>query len=198
MKFVVDFDDYSEGQSRLDLLYRLKAERPGFKVTLFAPPLKSSLRFLEETNKLEWVQLAIHGWEHQGPECLDWTPSMSKQYISTALGWNVFVKGFKAPHWAISQPVYDACRAMNVWVADNVDRASSNIPIPVGQPIYLTDGEEIMPRVSKHGYSRIHGHISWVKGIDNDIALIYQHILELTDESSEFSFIDDIIKEHYK
>lgn len=192
---VVDADDFSEDYSKLDVLFALRAKRPNFKITLFTPPMRSTPEFLRITSELPWIELAIHGWAHNGQECLEWNKSEARHYLVTALGWGVFVNGFKAPHWSMSQPVYDACKELGVWVADNPDRSSSGgLPIPEDQQIYMTAGAEILHGVSENGYTRIHGHISWAPAIDNDITRLYHRILDQSANGEEFAFISEVVE----
>ena len=201
MNTIVDFDDFSENYNSLDYLYQLKAKRPNFKVTLFVPPMKSSLPFLREVSSIKWIEMAIHGWEHTPIECTTWSRTEADQYIRTALDWGVFVKGFKAPQWAITKDVYDVCRENDIWVADNSHRGSAECKeIPRENKIYLTNGDDIVPGTKCNGsneYNRIHGHISWWPGLDNDIRLLFHYIIDVTQEDTNFFFISEIIKKFY-
>jgi len=198
MRIILDFDDFSEVRSELHYLYRLRARFPKFKVTLFAPPMKSSAQFLHVVSLLDWVQLAVHGWEHNGKECLEWTRKETIGYLRSAQRLGVFVKGFKAPHWSITPAVYDACRDEGYWVADNSERQATAPTIPQDVKIYYSNGGRLSHGALIKGtdYERQHGHISWVAGVNNDIKLMMNDLLMLPADT-EFVFIDDVIKEQY-
>ena len=112
---VVDFDDFHEANHRLDLLHRLKQERPDFRCTLFAIPGLGSDEFWASVP--DWCELAVHGWLHPSPhECQDWTADRMRSLIAEKPA--QFVDGFKAPGWQISDGCYEALLEAGWWLAD--------------------------------------------------------------------------------
>lgn len=199
-RIVLDFDDPSEVRFELDYLFRLKAHFPKFKVTLFSPPAMSSSPYLAEIKKLDWIELAVHGWEHKGAECLEWSKQEALNYLRAAKRSGFFVGGFKAPHWSISGPVYEACREEGFWVADNWGRDSSPVKeVPKDNKVYFENGPFIGHDIKydESVYKREHGHISFVPAVNNDIKLMMMDLQNSYPPESEFIFISELIKELY-
>ena len=79
--------------SRCELLLELKLQFPELKVTLFAIPGLSSLTFLSELAKENWIELAVHGWTHQpNTECEGWSELFAHQVLVKVESWGVFQK----------------------------------------------------------------------------------------------------------
>lgn len=154
MNVVMDFDDFCDEYSELDSLSELKkANGPGFKVTLFTIPDKCSLKFLQTVkSKYPWIQMAIHGWNHQGEgECLNWSRETAREFLQKALNMGYFVPGFKAPNWLANKEVYLACQDLGIWVAE----MKSHIDLlPNGLQSYILE----LPK--SEGIIQAHGHVS--------------------------------------
>lgn len=121
MKISLSLDDFSVVQNRLDLLLKLKDKFPNFKVSMFTIPIDKQMDYgpyliredsLKEIRKcLDWIQIIPHGLHHNGREAKHWTkdqfkneivPQIAEAFNKDALP---FVRGFKAPHYAISEGV---------------------------------------------------------------------------------------------
>ena len=105
---VVDFDDFSEKNHKLDLLKKLKQEIPNLKVTLFTVPADSSKEFCQKIAQWDWVELALHGEKHNHLECSIWTKEKTLEVLNKYEQWNCFQKIFKPPYWAGSKGLYEA------------------------------------------------------------------------------------------
>ena len=54
----------------------------------------------------DWIELAVHGWWHPHPrEAENWTREQTKFVFSYCN--DLFVHGFKAPGWQISDATYE-------------------------------------------------------------------------------------------
>ena len=117
--WVVDFDDFSESNHRLDLLWLLWKQHPGFKATLFAPVELVSPQFGRHIrNAYPWLDLVPHGRLHYtAHECEDWTYGEAEEYIDE-IDTELWTRGFKAPGWLISDGMYAALDEQGWWVAD--------------------------------------------------------------------------------
>lgn len=157
-KIVMDFDDFCDQYSELDLLEKLRVKNgKGFKVTLFTIPGKSTEKFLQEIKmRYSWIELAVHGWSHDGiGECQLWSKKEALTKLRRALDLGVFVPGFKAPHWLGSKGTYEACQELGLWAAINV---SNIVPIPTGLKTYVYGQPHVEDLI------QVHGHISRTTG----------------------------------
>lgn len=178
---IVDFDDFHEGDHRLDLLHTLREANPLFRCTLFAIPALGSDEFWESVP--DWCELAVHGWEHPDPyECEDWDV-----YEALILMGKVplrFVNGFKAPGWQISDGTYQALIEAGWWVADhwdNDDRRPDGI---------LT--HRITPAAGAgNDPDHWHGHIGNVCG--NGIAETFPEVLRRVREATSFEWVSECV-----
>jgi hypothetical protein len=148
---VLDLDDFSLVNHRLDLLDRLKEMKPGLKVTLFSVPAPDGVRMEDNLQFLRWVkdtrpwvELAVHGWCHAYLECQRWTKEDALKVLELCEN-EPFVKGFKCPYWAVSEGVYLGCMERSWWLADH---EKNNGTRPARLPVYLLDRR-----------SRVHGHV---------------------------------------
>jgi hypothetical protein len=114
---VVDFDDFCDKHWCVNSLRRLKDRYPNFKVTLFTIPNKVSMKFLRVIRGWGWIELAVHGFNHN-PN--DEMMNLSKDQIIDKLrriDFNIYEKGFKAPGWYIHEGVVEACNELGLWIA---------------------------------------------------------------------------------
>lgn len=161
---VLDFDDLTDTNDRLDVLLRMKERDPGFKVTLFAIPARCSAATLAKYDAhKDWIQLGIHGWRHSRHECLAWTSEETVEKVEMARGVYPFAPVFKAPCWETCDELYEGLRQSGVAIADHI----RNIEIlPLGMPSYIYN-----LRLRADAYTRMHGHIqptAWDKGLEGD------------------------------
>ena len=120
MLIVVDADDFFEECNGLDLLFRMKAKIPEFKITLFTILGLCSPNFLDLLRPLDWIQLAFHTRTHKPiPEMTkDEFENEIKEWDSLSLLYSNMVKGFKAPGWQMTTWAYEILKERNFWVAD--------------------------------------------------------------------------------
>lgn len=129
---IFTLDDFKEDNHRLDLLQAIKEQSPGMKVTLFTEPAHCSYEWLKGIKeKYDWVEFAIHGWEHDvyreqykrlyPNECEDWTYERTIKCLDDVEKKfpGIFVKGFKAPGWQINDEVYRALEDRGYWVMNH-------------------------------------------------------------------------------
>lgn len=195
---IFDLDDFAEQPERncmKELLF-LKEKFPDFKVTLFAIPFyddkNQSTYFNGIKDKYgEWIQLAVHGWNHSSNFEFKETDYMQAQFlIDDAYKMGCFVKGFKAPGWQISRSTYFALRKLGFWVADHKVSAYTEpgVPNKLRRPRGLKVYEIDHPWM-------IHGH-TW-----NCVGNGIQELIERWekegypfDQRSKFHFIDDYLR----
>lgn len=124
---VFDLDDHCDqhGEETLSDLDKLKKVYPALKVTLFTIPAKTSLSLLQETAKMDWIEIAVHGINHVPNEELR---EVSGEVLS---GWfkdfqyihgekSPYIKGFRPPGWFIKEEHVEACNKLGLWVALHV------------------------------------------------------------------------------
>jgi hypothetical protein len=175
---VCDFDDWSYDHDCREKLEELKRINPSFKVTLFTVPGKTTIEMLLWASSRDWVELAIHGWEHESNyECGKWSEDECKIIIDIAL-MHRFVKLFKAPGWQISDGCYQACLKNDIIVAD---QPYNQVRRPKGLKVYEV------------GSSSYHGH-TWDCGCGNGIYEDWDNIVKKVKNETEFKFITEFFK----
>jgi hypothetical protein len=175
---VIDFDDFCEDEHRLDLLEALKRVNRKFRCTVFAIPAKGSEEFWRSTP--DWIELAVHGWYHPSPhEAENWTYEQATFVFDHCS--DLFVHGFKAPGWQISDKTYQAAMDRGWWIADHWDNDARR---PDG---LLT--HRIAPdyRDSDHW----HGHIPNVCG--NGIEEAFKDLAERVLQAETFELISEAV-----
>lgn len=173
---IVDFDDFQDGNTRLDLLLDLHRANPAFKCTLFTVPGCCSPELLAFMENLSWCELAVHGWQHPSPrECEHWPYARMQAAITAKPA--TFVKGFKAPGWQISDGCYQALLDAGWWVADHPE---NNARRPKGLRTHvLGDGDHW------------HGHIQNVCG--NGLEETFPVLLERVEAATEFQWVSEVV-----
>ena len=187
---VFDLDDAqcSSKDYALGFLFYLKGIYPKLKITLFAIPARCTPSFLKALDALDWVELAVHGYDHNSNyESLEWSLEQALESLEYAERLGHFVKGFKAPGWQISDATYQALLQKGYWVADqdyNNDRRPKELPC------YLLS----------HPWC-VHGHTWSINTPDplqqNGIEQLLARGLEFTPETN-FHFISEIINTEWK
>jgi hypothetical protein len=176
---VVDFDDYCEGCNRLDLLELLRGINPEFRCTVFAIPARGSEEFWRSTP--DWIELAVHGWEHPHPrEAEDWSYEQANFVMDYCE--ELFVHGFKAPGWQISDETYRAASDRGWWIADHWDNDERR---PAGQLVH-----RIAPDYATNG-DHWHGHIPNVCG--NGIEETYHILSQRVAAAESFDLISECV-----
>lgn len=109
---VVEADDFQDRWDRngLNFLFYWKAKYPKFKITLYTIPNRTSqvmLDMLQEHS--EWIELAIHGWDHESNyECWGWDYERTKMFMHRVMNmryrdtYSYYTRNFKAPGWMIT------------------------------------------------------------------------------------------------
>jgi hypothetical protein len=168
---VVNFDDfYLDPANGLNWLFYLKGKYPKFKVTLFTVPLRSPIKWLQEIKKIDWIEMAIHGFEHDEEETFKMGISEMDSYLTTFEETGLFVKGFKGANWKVSPELIDMLWKRKYWLAVK-EETKSFIP-----EWSLTD-----PRV-------VHGHIWMMETHNKEGKLNFNNV-------EEFKFISEVIYE---
>lgn len=166
---VVDMDDfYLDPANGLNWLFYLKGKYPTFKITLFTVPLRSTIPFLKEVKKLDWIELAVHGFQHDEKETYTLTKAEMQKYLNDLEKDNLYVKGFKGANWKVSENLIDILRGRGYWLA-----VKETFADPIKQwP--LTD-----PRVT-------HGHIWMMETHNKEGKLNFG-------EETDFRFISEVV-----
>ena len=178
---IVDFDDYCEGNDRLDLLERLHDANLDFRCTLFAIPGRGSDEFWASTP--DWCELAVHGWIHDtSRECAWWTRSQIEMVLQYPAVQDYFTAGWKSPGWQSSPDVYGALAERGWWIAEHWENEAK---LPAGlrrhviQPTY---------RETLHHW---HGHIGDSCG--NGIAETFDELLERVEQAESFELVSEVV-----
>jgi hypothetical protein len=177
---IVDLDDFTEQQHRLDLLEQLHQANPLFRCTLFAIPALGTDSFWESVP--EWCELAVHGWQHGDPavECARW----GYQDMHALIVWVErhlprFAHGFKAPGWQISDGCYEALADADWWIADQHLEDDRR---PKGLRTYFYEDSD----------DRWHGHIQDVCG--NGLAETFSSLLARVKEATSFELVSEAVQ----
>ena len=200
----------------INKLYRehalyLKAKYPKFKITLFTIPNKTSREFLKLiTPHGSWIELAIHGWDHDSNyECWSWDYEKAKALMNRLETFHptdsiYYKKIFKAPGWTITdkysgynaseempihkdpQGVYNALKDLDFII---FDRHYDKPARPEGAKIVCVDCNPDI--VHGHTWDMITGDINGKNGL--------RQIEELHgvpwDENTEFYFVSEAWEE---
>lgn len=198
---VLDIDDFSPVNSRLELLLEIKRKIPQFKVSMFTIPTDQKTDvgpylirkdLLEEVKKhLDWIQIIPHGYRHNGREMGRMSYEEMKETIKNIeYRFNKdglpFEKGFKSPHWATSPGVVRALDEAGWWLA--VDPRKPNAPTTKRFYRYeyplddFPQDQELL---------KLHGHIY---GTKNDLGKCYNSLLSHNLMSAEYRYVTDFIE----
>lgn len=178
---IVDFDDFTQSDHRLDLLERLHEANPAFRCTLFAIPGLGTDTFWESVP--DWCELAVHGWAHPHPrEAEDWSYSRTMDVLRTAPA--RFVQGFKAPGWQISDATYEVLMNRGWWVADHWENDARR---PHGILTHVISPQAGSGADPQHW----HGHIPNVCG--NGIEETFPTLLERVRAAESFELVGESV-----
>ncbi len=178
---IVDFDDFSEDDHRLDLLHELREINPAFRCTLFAIPGRGTDEFWDAVPS--WCELAVHGWMHpSSTECADWTYERAVQMIDSKPA--RFVRGFKAPGWQVSEGTYRALADHGWWIADHWE---NNPRRPASLAHHMVTPEAATGMSDTHW----HGHIPDVCG--NGIAQTFDRLRKKVEAAESFEFVSEVV-----
>lgn len=171
--------DMCQSHDCRDVLLKFKEINPAFKATLFTIPgeVTSELLRWAEGNS-DWIELAWHGFYHSSNyEC----EKMTYEEFSTLMQYfvprmdEIFVKGFKAPGWQISDGIYGWLLDNGFWVAD---QPYNDVRRPKGLRTYLL------------GDFSLHTH-TW-NCVGNGIYELFDEISEKIKDEKEFKFVSEL------
>jgi len=178
---IVDFDDFTEADNRLDLLGALREANPAFRCTLFSIPALGSDEFWESVP--EWCELAVHGWAHpHSREAEAWTYEQALEVLDRRPA--RFVEGFKAPGWQVSDGTYRALLDRGWWVADHWDNDARR---PEGIRAHVISREAGAGTDPEHW----HGHIPNVCG--NGLEERLEEVLKRVREAESFEWVSEVV-----
>lgn len=171
---VVDFDDFHDGNHKLDRLQKIREINPLFRCTMFAVPGLCTESFLESLPR--WIELAVHGWLHpDSRECEHWDRQQVETCLDEPIVRRFFVNGWKSPGWQISDDTYQVLLERGWWVAD---QHLEDARRPAGLRTYLYED-----------WPSWHGHIQdWgSNGIDET----WPQLCERVRDETEFRWVSE-------
>lgn len=181
---IVDFDDLCNIWDPHDLILELKERNPNFKCTLFTIPKLSSDKLIEKYKKLDFVELAMHGWHHTFCETWTWSDDMAEDKMKMAFNRGIDAKGFKAPKWVMHQTVYDKCRDLGWWIADH--RINKSMWQPYEERVYCYN----LKSKKDDGLIHLHGHTHNV--MQNGIEEAFDSFV--LPKATKYKFISELFK----
>lgn len=120
---VFDVDDFCDewgGVETITCLEQLKEQYPNFRCTLFTVPSKCSPGLLKSASCRDWIELALHGWNHYPTEELKRLNSKGLDALyrnSEVINNPVWTKGFRPPGWYITREHIQVLNDLGMWVA---------------------------------------------------------------------------------
>lgn len=195
---VLEFDDFSPVNHRLDLFRRLRNRFPEFKVSLFTVPnqdgqypLDRYPEWCREVRELDFLELCVHGLTHTYNEFACHGRFLSGQRLRDAerlfLASKLpFQKIFRAPRWQINDGGYSALSDLDYAVADHPQRMT---PSELRCYQYNWSINEPLPT---YPVLRGHGHVQNV--CDNGLEECFDHLAKLPSET-KFMFVSEYLRE---
>lgn len=173
-----EISDMCQSHDCRDVLIKLHEINPAFKATLFAIPTEMTMELQQWcANNSDWVELAVHGFTHSSNyECEKWTYDQMDNAMSIVSQMGIFVRGFKAPGWQISDECFRWLNEHNWWVADQEYNDSRR---PEGLKVY------------KVGESSIHTH-TW-NCVGNGVYELFDQLKEQIKDETEFKFVSEVV-----
>ena len=199
---VADWDDFGanhiisdmcQAHDCRDKLDQLHYTNPNFKATLFTIPGEMTAELMKwcDANR-GWIELAAHGFYHTSNyECSEMTYEEFDGFMDELGGViePLFVKGFKAPGWQISDGAYQWLQDHDWWVADqsyNDERRPKELQAYVnhnGLFYSYKDRVESIPAW--------HGH-TW-DCVGNGIYETFEHVKNLVQNADSFEFVSEVV-----
>lgn len=193
MKYIFDLDDFCDEYNCLQDLITLKEILPNLKVTLFTIPKKISKDLLLTVGRLDWIELAVHGLNHDSNyEFSKLTKEEAKQKLDDAYDPEFYIKGFKPAGWQISKEAMEVLKEEGYWLAVQYEdgRYEGNPDGPY-QPKVLEGSKYYALNDPPEGYLGIHGH-TW-DCCGNGLREGLWKTLTQLPKDAEFVFISEII-----
>jgi len=205
---VLDFDDFSVLNNRMDLLMQLKESYPKLKVSLFTIPYDFAFesqpagRILRDKTlamiktQLDWIELIPHGLIHFPKEfekCdyetmkLKVIPAIDEAFKKDGLP---YVKGFKAPYWLWNEEVIRALDDEDWWGA--IDKKNYYLSKPKKYYVYTHRIDEVFS-LSSLDVLKLHGHITNVSA--NGIERCFTNLFKMPTDA-EFKFASQMLDEN--
>jgi len=114
---VFDVDDFCDQWNCMEEVLALKERYPNFKCTLFTIPNKISPTLLAEAKKHDWIELAVHGLNHEPlNETIYLTPGQLYDGLKN-IDYTTYAKGYRPPGWYINEQAIRVCKELGLWVA---------------------------------------------------------------------------------
>lgn len=203
---VLDLDDFSILNNRIDLLLKLKESYPKLKVSLFTIPYdfvherEVSGRLLREQTlasikkQFDWLEFIPHGLIHfprEFEKCDYETmrkyviPSIDEAFTKNGLP---YVKGFKPPFWLWNKEVVRALDDEGWWGA--IDRNNTELLKTKKYYIYSHGIDEPF-WCSTNDTLKLHGHIPNVErnGLDRCFVNLFKMPVD-----AEFKFASEMLE----
>ena len=134
MKAIFEVDDYPKGYvSCMQILDELKEKNKAFKATLYAIPSLMREEHWDEVEDRDWLQVGMHGFEHEGSEGR-FAFTVKKHQIRSLTAMTArrklekyadkrFEKIFKAPHYGYCPDMIEACKRLGITIVirDKID-----------------------------------------------------------------------------
>lgn len=202
---VLDFDDFSVLNNRLDLLLKLKESYPKLKLSLFTIPFdfeyerQPAGRILRDKTlkmikkQLDWIELIPHGLAHIPKEFEKCTYDTMKNYVIPAIGEAFkrdklpYVKGFKAPYWLWNAEVVKALDEEGWWGA--IDRGAE---LKTKKYYEYSHNIDELYYESTYDVLKLHGHITGVS--KNSIEKCFINLFKMPTDA-EFKFASEMLDE---
>lgn len=205
-QIVLEFDDFSILNNRLDLLLKLKESYPNLKVSMFTIPcdipyeqdvsarIMRDKTLAELKKHLDWIELIPHGLVHLPNEFEKAeyeTMNLAMKAIDETFKKDglPYVKGFKAPFWKWNKEVVRALDDEGWWGA--VDRDSKDQPITKRFYVYNYGIDEPYFLAKNIDLIKLHGHITPYK---NNIDKCFVNLFRMPN-NVQFLFASECVEE---
>jgi len=196
-RVVLEFDDFSPINHRLDLFRQLRERFPKLKVSLFTVPNQDGRHPLDrypawcgEVRELDFLEFCVHGLSHSDNEfahkgrfvCGRRLREAERIFLASKLP---FQKIFRAPRWQIDDGGYSALADLDYAVADHTEHMT---PSELRCYQYNWSINDPLP---SYPALRGHGHVQNVCG--NGIEECFDHLMKLPRET-EFMFVSEYLR----
>ncbi len=178
---VISYDDLWEGNDHWEEFEKFAQEFPDLKITFFVIVGKCTNEFLEKVNQ-PWSELVYHCWSHHRKDWLSWSKEEAKEKLLEYQKYG-FGKGFKAPHFRITDEICKACDELDFWVC-----SSPTVPIKNKKYWYTYPKDGIVLKYPD--YDEYNDHLQ-NKNFSECLVILKQFC---SNNKPEFKFISEVIK----